>query len=37
MSADERRLPVKVRSEVAVGHFTLELTRIENVGPGWNE
>ena len=24
-SADERRLPVKVRSKVAVGHFTLEL------------
>ncbi len=24
-SADERRLPVKVRSKVVVGHFTLEL------------
>lgn len=37
ISADERRLPVKVRSEVAVGHFTLELTRVEDLGPGWNE
>ena len=24
-SADQRRIPVKVRSKVAVGHFTLEL------------
>jgi hypothetical protein len=36
ISADERRRPVKVQSEVAVGHFTLELIRIENVGPGWD-
>lgn len=36
ISADERRLPVKVQSEVAVGHFTLELVRVEDLGPGWD-
>lgn len=36
ISDDERRLPVKVQSEVVVGHFTLELIRVEDVGPGWD-
>ena len=31
VTADERRLPVKIRSKVAVGHFTLELKRVEQL------
>ena len=31
-SADERRIPVKVRSKVAVGHFTLELAEYRPPG-----
>lgn len=34
ITADERRIPVKVKSKVAVGHFSLELTRIEKIAPG---
>ncbi len=34
ITADERMIPVKVKSKVAVGHFSLELTGIERVEPG---
>lgn len=30
-TADERRIPVKVKSKVVVGHFTLELVEMEGV------
>lgn len=30
-TADERRIPVKLQSEVSVGHFTLELIKAEGV------
>ena len=33
-TADERRIPVKIQSEVSVGHFTLELIDVQGV-PGW--
>jgi len=32
-SADERRIPVKVRSKVAVGHFTMELVDYQPPAP----
>jgi hypothetical protein len=33
VTADEYRVPVKIRSKVAVGHFTAELVSAEGVGP----
>ncbi|MBU1249408.1 MAG: DUF3108 domain-containing protein [Proteobacteria bacterium] len=30
-TADERRLPIRVKSKVSVGHFSLELVRVESV------
>lgn len=35
ITADDRRLPVKVQSEVIVGHFNLDLVKVEELGPGW--
>lgn len=34
ITADERRIPVKVKSKVAIGHVTMELVRIEPSPPG---
>ncbi|MBG0777665.1 MAG: DUF3108 domain-containing protein [Desulfovibrionaceae bacterium] len=35
VTADARRIPLLVRSKVAVGHFTVELTGIERPGEGF--
>jgi hypothetical protein len=34
ITADERKIPVKVKSKVAIGHVTMELVRIEPGPPG---
>jgi hypothetical protein len=34
VTADEYKIPIMIRSKVAVGHFTAELVSAEGVGPG---